>query len=809
LGLALAWALAGCGGGSVGDVPAPSPQLKQAERVIAQLPQESALYARIPPTTGAQAPQSAALPGAQAPMAATDVLVNGGFESGSTGWSASDGVLTTDAQAHAGASYAWLGGYNNAADQLSQSITVPAGASAVTLRFWYRIVTAETLAGFYDGMLVSVHDSAGANLSSLRLYTNQDKTDGWVQSPAFDLSAFAGRTIQLRFTAVTDETEITSFLVDDAVLSVTAAAGVTLAGNQADYTIARSGTAYTVRGRTGDTTTVQAGARLNFNDATVALDTAGPPAQVYRLYKAAFNRKPDSAGLGYQIHALENTGLPLSQVSQNFISSPEFASRYGSLNDSQFVTQLYQNVLGRAPDASGLSFHVQRLSSGTGRRDVLIGFSESPENQSATGADIAGGIVFTPLDRPTTPATPSNPTCTAPKVLQNGVCVTPQVTCQSTEVLRDGVCVARTVSCVAPATLVNGSCVLPAPTCTAPKVLQNGLCVAPVTCTAPKVLQGGVCVTPPAPVPTCSATQQLVNGVCVARPVSTAPPALNGTVSLEDVILGKRTMDVPWKDLFAWNGDPSYIPVLGNNLGETVTLKVCFARTSSINPYGPNYNYGNLCTTVNSFKPNTTVRVQNAQWWAHGEFKVYVIRDAALDPSQQQVLVATYSALDWGFVSVKEPPSQCVLNGSIRSTTPACNSIAPPPEVGSPRVPTAPPAPSTGGTSGAGASAANCVAVSRAAGSDRATLTNNCGRNIFLIYCGELKYSSARCGRDSNYFTHSYNMKPGEISQTKELVLTSPTANFLFGACYGQISFGNDGDFKAWANGSYACLKPE
>ena len=34
-------------------------------------------------------------------------------------------------------------------------------------------------------------------------------------------------------------------------------------------------------------------------------------------------------------------------------------------------------------------------------------------------------------------------------------------------------------------------------TCTAPQVLQNGICVTPpVTCTAPQVLQNGICVTP-------------------------------------------------------------------------------------------------------------------------------------------------------------------------------------------------------------------------------------------------------------------------------------------------------------------------
>jgi hypothetical protein len=808
-GLAMSCALAGCGGGAGGDAsalpPQSQPQQKQAERVIAQWPLESGLYAAPAASRAgkqAQAPQSAAVAGAQSRMAAaTNILVNNGFESGATGWSASQGVLNTDANARTGASFAWLGGYNNAGDQLSQTLSVPAGAAAVSLQFWYRIVTAETLAGLYDGMLVSVHDSAGTTLSTLKLYTNQDKTEGWAPSPVFDLSAFAGRTIQLRFTAVTDESEVSSFLVDDIELSVTASAGITVDGNQADYTISRSGSTYTLSRGASIVGTYQAGERLNFKDATVALDTAGAPAQVYRLYKAAFNRKPDSAGLGYQIGALETTGLPLSQVSQNFINSPEFSSRYGALNESQFVTQLYQNVLGRGPDAAGLAFHVQRLTSGTGRRDVLIGFSESPENQTGTSADMAGGIVYTPLDRPTTPPTASNPTCTAPKVLQNGVCITPRVTCQASEVLRDGACVARSVSCVAPASLVNGSCVSPAPVCVAPRVLQNNLCVTPVTCTAPQVVQGGICVTPPAPVPTCSATQQLVNGVCVAKPAAVVPP-LNGSVVLEDIYLGNRGMDVPWKDSFSFNGESSYIPILHNDLGETVTLKVCFARTSTVHPFGPIY-LNNACTTIPDFKADTSVRVRNAEWWSHGQFRVYVTRSPAINPAGGETLVATYSALDWGFISVIVPPSQCVLNGSIRSTNPDCYKIAPPSTVGSVTPPVAPPKPSTGATAGV-ANAQNCVAMTQEPG--KVILRNNCGTQIFVIYCGELKYSSSRCGRNANYFTHSVIMVPGTSSQIKEINVL-PNGTIRYGACYGGMAWQNDGDYKAWADGSYACLK--
>ena len=333
------------------------------------------------------------------PMAAgVNALPNGDFEGGTAAWTATQRIIYTDNKAHAGGSYAWFGGYNDAFDRIFQHVELPASATSTTLQFWYRITTSETLGGAYDGLLVSLHDpDTGSNLANLKLFTNLDKTSGWVQSEVFDLGAYNGRTVELRFTGVTDESETSSFLIDDVVLSVTGAVtGTILPGRLADSVITKTVSGYSVRTSDGKVQTFQAGERLHFSDASVALDTAGTAAQVYRLYQAAFDRKPDSGGLGYQIAALEESGLPLSQVSQNFISSPEFARTYGSLNNSQFVSQLYANVLHRAPDAGGLAFHTGNLASGANTRaNVLVGFSESQENQAALIGSIQNGMEYT------------------------------------------------------------------------------------------------------------------------------------------------------------------------------------------------------------------------------------------------------------------------------------------------------------------------------------------------------------------------------------------------------------------------------
>jgi hypothetical protein len=69
------------------------------------------------------------------------------------------------------------------------------------------------------------------------------------------------------------------------------------------------------------------------------------------------------------------------------MQSSEFISRYGTLTDSGFVTAMYENVLGRAPDEAGLNFWLGQLEgSGQTSAIVLVGFAESPENVAKTAA---------------------------------------------------------------------------------------------------------------------------------------------------------------------------------------------------------------------------------------------------------------------------------------------------------------------------------------------------------------------------------------------------------------------------------------
>jgi len=85
------------------------------------------------------------------------------------------------------------------------------------------------------------------------------------------------------------------------------------------------------------------------------------------------------------------------QVAQGFIDSGEFQSRYGALDNAQFITQLYANILDRAPDQAGYDWFLANLNSGaSSRAEALRVFAESPENYDATIGLIGNGLAYTP-----------------------------------------------------------------------------------------------------------------------------------------------------------------------------------------------------------------------------------------------------------------------------------------------------------------------------------------------------------------------------------------------------------------------------
>ena len=115
--------------------------------------------------------------------------------------------------------------------------------------------------------------------------------------------------------------------------------------------------------------------------------------QAYRLYETTLNRDPDPGGFDYWVSQLRS-GMTLDDAANGFTGSPEFQNTYGSLDDTQFVTLLYGNALHRAPDPGGLSYWLNLLNTGTSRSDVVLGFSNSPEQQGDQQAGVQDFIHF-------------------------------------------------------------------------------------------------------------------------------------------------------------------------------------------------------------------------------------------------------------------------------------------------------------------------------------------------------------------------------------------------------------------------------
>lgn len=167
--------------------------------------------------------------------------------------------------------------------------------------------------------------------------------------------------------------------------------------SRASFTIARSGDSVIVTDRTGiDGVDALAGVeRLNFTDRNVALDIDGNGGSAYRLYRAAFDRVPDEGGLGYWIEQLDH-GLALVDAAAGFVTSPEFAQKYGSttLSNTAFVTAMYNNVLDRNPDQGGFDYWLSEMARGSTQADVLVGFSDSKENRAALVGVIGNGFDY-------------------------------------------------------------------------------------------------------------------------------------------------------------------------------------------------------------------------------------------------------------------------------------------------------------------------------------------------------------------------------------------------------------------------------
>jgi hypothetical protein len=121
--------------------------------------------------------------------------------------------------------------------------------------------------------------------------------------------------------------------------------------------------------------------------------TADQVESFVEFYIAYFNRAPDAVGLNFWGTAFAN-GTTLAEMASLFIDQDETRATYpASMDNSDFATTVYTNVLGRVADQEGFDFWVGVLDDGSvGRdqfiREILTGVRADPP-QGASAAFIA------------------------------------------------------------------------------------------------------------------------------------------------------------------------------------------------------------------------------------------------------------------------------------------------------------------------------------------------------------------------------------------------------------------------------------
>jgi hypothetical protein len=155
-----------------------------------------------------------------------ELIVNGGFESGppASPWVQYSNFsleLIDGLGARTGSWGVYMGGLEDAVDQIHQRVKVPATAPSPRLYYWRLIRTSDYIDAVYDEMRCVIWDTDGNVLAFCGQYSNVDQSQNWIQV-TYDMSAFRGQTVDIGFKAFNDELYPTQFFIDDVSLLVTA-----------------------------------------------------------------------------------------------------------------------------------------------------------------------------------------------------------------------------------------------------------------------------------------------------------------------------------------------------------------------------------------------------------------------------------------------------------------------------------------------------------------------------------------------------------------------------------------------------------
>jgi len=154
------------------------------------------------------------------PPTGGNILLNPGFESGAASWAGTTGLITTNSgrPARTGSYKAWFGGNGTtSSENLTQTVTIPATATAVNLSYWIRTDTAESGSTVYDTLRIQV--IVGGVTTTLRTFSNVGTNSTYTQF-SHSLLAHKGKAVTVKFLMNEDPSLQTSFVMDDTAVSV-------------------------------------------------------------------------------------------------------------------------------------------------------------------------------------------------------------------------------------------------------------------------------------------------------------------------------------------------------------------------------------------------------------------------------------------------------------------------------------------------------------------------------------------------------------------------------------------------------------
>ena len=125
---------------------------------------------------------------------------------------------------------------------------------------------------------------------------------------------------------------------------------------------------------------------------TGLVDVTAQKDSISMLYTIGLGREADPAGLAYWLRVMQD-GSSINDIASSVISSDEFEgylAKQGINDSNDFVRSLYQNVLGREGDETGINYWVTSLDNGLGRADVLAAFTTSDERQTSINMPAMG-----------------------------------------------------------------------------------------------------------------------------------------------------------------------------------------------------------------------------------------------------------------------------------------------------------------------------------------------------------------------------------------------------------------------------------